>query len=89
MVRIKFRDSGEIWERDDHFSSNLIKSIIKEVRWYRHWYLENCSCDGFSWLEIWVDDDFRYIISVSEHWTAYTDLINDKRCEVRRASYGE
>ena len=89
MVRIKCHDSGEVWE-SEHFSSALIKGLIKDVRWYRKWFPENCQFDGFSDLLVYIDGELVYMISVSEHWTAYTRLADPYcRCEVRRSSFGK
>ena len=90
MVRIKCFDSGEIWECGTHFSSESIKWIIKGVRWYRRWFPENCQFDGFTQLLVYVDEELMYVITVSEHWTAYSRIAGEyARCEVRRSSYGK
>lgn len=89
MVRIKYRESGEIWEIDGHLSSRLVKQRIKDVRWYRQWFSENVH-PKYSQLEIYVDDRLYGFITITDYWIAYTrcDVLqrfaNYSRCLVER-----
>lgn len=46
MYRFKFIDSGEVWEMDDEQyksrQSHWYRSMLKNMKWYRHYFRENC-----------------------------------------------
>lgn len=89
MVRIKYRESGEIWELDGHLTSKVVKQRIKDVRWYRQWFPENVH-PNYSQLEIYLDDTLDVFITITDYWIAYTrwdrlhGFSNFSRCLVER-----
>lgn len=70
MVRIKYHESGEIWETDGHLTSRLLKGILNHVRWYRQFFPENCP-KAFSQIEIDIDGEMYALVTITKYWTAY------------------
>lgn len=89
MVRVKYRESGEVWELDGHLTSRFVRQRIKDVRWYRQWFPENVH-PNYSQLEIYLDDTLDGFITITDYWIAYTrwdrlhDFSNFARCLVER-----
>ena len=89
MIRVLFRDSGEIWElyEGDRLDKHRVDLAIDDAKWFRKYFPEQCS--SCSMIVIESDGFIVGFISVSEYFIGYTKVYeNDDMVDYeRRFSY--
>ena len=75
MYRFIFKCTGEIWEIDDADfagrSGYWYRSILREVKWYRHYFRENC--DVISYVLCYHNGIYYGMLSVGDCLVQWND----------------
>lgn len=87
MIKVRFHDSGEIWELNDdlRLTSHWVNNIIDNIRWFRSCFPDKA--DVFSYAIIEVNNLPYAVIGITEFWISISRYNKDYSFSVYRRCY--